>query len=128
MLMALVRTATRVIDAPFHVRGDRGHERPVLLSAVQLSESRVGFVLRSSHEPTGSVEPSTVGSVDHLAKSVGRVPLPELVREATDRLERRCLESALTIAQGNRTSAAELLGISRQSLYLKLRRHELVRS
>jgi transcriptional regulator with PAS, ATPase and Fis domain len=44
-------------------------------------------------------------------------PLPELIAE----LERRTIESALAATQGNKVSAARLLGISRATLYEKLK-------
>jgi len=53
------------------------------------------------------------------------VPLKELVRESTDLIERLCIEAALELTGDNRASAAELLGLSRQSLYVKLRRYGL---
>ncbi len=64
-------------------------------------------------------------SVEQLTELVGRVPLKELVREATDLIERLCIEAALELTQDNRASAAEMLGLSRQSLYVKLRRYGL---
>jgi len=64
-------------------------------------------------------------SVEQLTEMVGRVPLKELVRESTDMIERLCIESALQMTGDNRASAAEVLGLSRQSLYAKLRRHGL---
>jgi DNA-binding NtrC family response regulator len=33
-----------------------------------------------------------------------------------------CIEAALDLTHNNRASAAEMLGLSRQSLYVKLRR------
>ena len=61
-------------------------------------------------------------SVDQLAELVGRVPLKEIVRESTDLIEKLCIEAALEITSDNRASAAEMLGLSRQGLYSKLRR------
>ena len=60
-----------------------------------------------------------------FSELVGRVPLKELIREAADVIEVMCIEAALRQTDNNRASAAELLGLSRQSLYLKLRRHGL---
>ena len=40
-------------------------------------------------------------------------------------IERLCIEAALELSSDNRASAAELLGLSRQSLYVKLRRYGL---
>ena len=62
-------------------------------------------------------------SVEQLTELVGRVPLKELVRESTDMIERLCIEAALELTDDNRASAAEMLGLSRQGLYSKLRRH-----
>jgi DNA-binding NtrC family response regulator len=64
-------------------------------------------------------------SVEQLAELVGRVPLKDLVRQTTDVIERLCIEAALELTHDNRASAAEMLGLSRQSLYLKLRRYGL---
>jgi DNA-binding NtrC family response regulator len=40
-------------------------------------------------------------------------------------IERLCIEAALELTADNRASAAEMLGLSRQSLYVKLRRYGL---
>jgi DNA-binding NtrC family response regulator len=56
---------------------------------------------------------------------IGRVPLKDLVRDATDAIERLCIEAALQLSGDNRASAAEMLGLSRQSLYVKLHRYGL---
>ena len=64
-------------------------------------------------------------SVSELAELVGRVPLRQIVLETTDLIERMCIETALQMTNGNRASAAQLLGLSRQSLYVKLRRFGL---
>lgn len=64
--------------------------------------------------------------IEQLTGLVGRVPLRDLVRQSTDLVERLCIETALRKTRGNRASAAELLGLSRQSLYSKLRRHGLM--
>ncbi|NDC59850.1 MAG: transcriptional regulator PpsR, partial [Alphaproteobacteria bacterium] len=64
-------------------------------------------------------------SVEQLTELVGRVSLKEIVRETTDLIERLCIEAALNITGDNRASAAEVLGLSRQSLYSKLHRYGL---
>ena len=69
----------------------------------------------------GEMEPS----VSQLTELVGRVSLKELVRETTDVVEKLCIEAALELTDDNRASAAEMLGLSRQSLYAKLRRYGL---
>jgi DNA-binding NtrC family response regulator len=62
-------------------------------------------------------------SVDEMTKLVGKVPLRDLVRETTDIIERLCIEAALQINDNNRAGAADMLGLSRQSLYVKLHRY-----
>jgi len=64
-------------------------------------------------------------SAEELTELIGRVSLKDLVRETTDVIERLCIEAALQITGDNRATAAEMLGLSRQSLYAKLRRHGL---
>jgi hypothetical protein len=63
--------------------------------------------------------------VGELTELVGRVPLKDIVSETTDLIEQLCIEAALQMTQGNRASAAQLLGLSRQSLYVKLNRFGL---
>ena len=69
--------------------------------------------------------PELPRSASQLKELVGRVPLKDLVRETTDVIEQLCIEAALEITGDNRASAAEILGLSRQSLYVKLRRYGL---
>jgi len=64
-------------------------------------------------------------SIEQVTQRVGRVPLKDLVRESTDIIEALCIETALEVTRDNRASAAELLGLSRQSLYAKLRRFNI---
>ena len=71
---------------------------------------------------------ATPKSIQHLTELVGRVPLKEVIRESSDIIERLCIEAALELTGDNRASAAEMLGLSRQSLYVKLRRHGLMNS
>ncbi|MEN0079508.1 MAG: transcriptional regulator PpsR, partial [Pseudomonadota bacterium] len=61
-------------------------------------------------------------SVEQVTELVGRMPLKDIVRESTDLIEKLCIEAALEITQQNRASAAEVLGLSRQGLYSKLKR------
>ncbi|MEM9172035.1 MAG: transcriptional regulator PpsR [Pseudomonadota bacterium] len=64
-------------------------------------------------------------SMEQMTDLVGRVPLKDLVRETTDILEKLCIQAALKLTDNNRASAADMLGLSRQSLYVKLRRFGL---
>ena len=62
-------------------------------------------------------------SVGQLAELVGRVPMKDIVGNTSGLIEKMCIEAALQLTRDNRAAAAELLGLSRQSLYVKLRRY-----
>jgi transcriptional regulator PpsR len=64
-------------------------------------------------------------AVAHVLRDMGRLPLPVLVRNTAALVERARIEQALRRAGGNRTAAADALGLSRQSLYAKLERYGL---
>lgn len=64
---------------------------------------------------------------DAAVRRVGELPLKELVKETVGAVERRCIQAALDMTNCNRTAAAELLGLSRQSLYAKLNQYALQR-
>ena len=64
-------------------------------------------------------------SVEQLRELVGRLALKDIVRESADLIEKLCIEAALDVSGDNRAAAAQLLGLSRQGLYSKLRRHGL---
>lgn len=56
---------------------------------------------------------------------VGSATLKEIVSETTDVIEKICIEAALEMTNNNRAAAAEMLGLSRQSLYVKLSKFEI---
>lgn len=114
------------------IHGDLGSKEEVEVSAVSVSDVEdacLGFAIRSvgsrqlkDAEPINRHLPS---SVQQLTELVGHVSLKDLVRETTDMIERMSIEAALELTSDNRASAAELLGLSRQSLYAKLHRYGL---
>lgn len=110
--------------------GDHFEEEPVEISAVRSagSEALYAFVIRPIGRRMRDLPPGSQDlprSVEQLTDLVGRMSLKEIVRESTDLIERLCIEAALTYTSDNRASAAEILGLSRQSLYSKLHRHGL---
>ena len=115
------------------LRGEYGSTAEVEISAVLLSEQTepcIGFAVRNVERRRTSASETRSArelprSVEQLTELVGRVSLKDLVRETTDVIERLCIEAALELTRDNRASAAEMLGLSRQSLYVKLRRHGL---
>lgn len=104
----------------------------VEVSGVATSDSRGdwrGFAIRLAREDRRplATQLQSPRSVEELTDLVGRMSLKDIVRESTDLIERLCIEAALKCADNNRASAAEILGLSRQGLYLKLHRHGLAR-
>jgi DNA-binding NtrC family response regulator len=57
---------------------------------------------------------------------VGSSPLKDIVAATTDVVEKMCIETAVQLTDNNRVAAAEMLGLSRQSLYVKLRKYGLL--
>ncbi|MFN3892371.1 MAG: transcriptional regulator PpsR [Beijerinckiaceae bacterium] len=87
-----------------------------------------GLILRpEARRPRGPQSSTeTSRSAEELAELVGRVPLKELVRETTEITERLCIEASLRLTGDNRAAAAQMLGLSRQGLYDKLRRYDMI--
>jgi transcriptional regulator PpsR len=117
------------------VQGSLDTVSNVEVSAVSVMNSErqcLGFAIRNvSRRLTAETRQnprSLPPSVQHLTELVGRVSLKDLVREATDVIERLSIEATLELTNGNRASAAEMLGVSRQSLYVKLRRYGMIDS
>jgi transcriptional regulator PpsR len=103
-------------------------EEQVEVSAVSTGAGRAAYYAFSARivsrrlaaePPPGEELPR---SVDHLTNLVGRMPLKDIVRDSTTLIERLCIEAALRLTDDNRASAAEILGLSRQGLYSKLKR------
>lgn len=110
------------------LQGEYGATTEVEISAVSVPSDEqpcLGFTIRDvgrrlTNEPlTGRDLPRSAGQMTEL---VGRVPLRDIVRETTDLIEELCIEAALELTGDNRAAAAEMLGLSRQSLYVKLKR------
>lgn len=114
------------------LRGEFGAMSEVEISAVSVDsgpDACMGFTIRGIDRRLAAA-PAAAGrelprSVEQLTELIGRVPLKDIVRETTDVIERLCIEAALELTSDNRASAAEMLGLSRQSLYVKLHRYGL---
>jgi transcriptional regulator PpsR len=111
------------------LQGEHGTRADVEVSACRVNGAQqpvFGFFIRDIGRRVDTEHPMTQQlprSIEQVTQRVGRVPLKELVRESTDIIEALCIEAALGLTRDNRASAAELLGLSRQSLYAKLRRY-----
>lgn len=113
------------------LRGEYGAQMEIELSAAQVGtgdDTVLAFAIRDTERRARSepdAAPAMTRSVSELTELVGRTPLKDIVSETTDLIEQLCIETALQMSNDNRASAALLLGLSRQSLYVKLRRYGL---
>ncbi len=111
-LVTEVEIAASALDA---AGGPAGSDKAAFAFAVR----DVGRRLAPSEQALPTKVPASVAQLTEL---VGRVPLKQIVAETSDLIERLSIETALTMTKDNRAMAAQLLGLSRQSLYVKLRR------
>lgn len=135
VLAATVRNRGSVRLFATVLRGEHGATAEVEVSGVAIingGKPCFGYAIRDIGPRLPAERPAQEGaaralprSVEQLTELIGRVPLKDLVREATDVIERLAIEAALELSGDNRASAAEMLGLSRQSLYVKLRRYGL---
>ncbi|HYF57811.1 MAG TPA: transcriptional regulator PpsR [Burkholderiaceae bacterium] len=127
VLISALRQSGSVRLFPTVLRGRFGVETPVEVSAAAVpgDAPRLAFTIRDvgrRWSVEGAGERGLGTAVDRLAELVGHAPMKEIVGTTVDLIERRCIEAALHLTRNNRAAAAEMLGLSRQSLYVKLRR------
>ncbi len=100
----------------------------VEMSATWLADRQnpiVALVIRDSNVAESSRLPAGIPGNDGLRsvmQLVGYSTLKDIVAETTEIIEKMCIETALELTGNNRVAAAELLSLSRQSLYVKLRK------
>jgi transcriptional regulator PpsR len=129
VLLSNLRQRERVRLFATTLRGELGGQMEVEISATRLlvgDKQAYGFAIRDVSRRL-TTEPSSARAMPRsaleLRELVGRVPLKDIVGDTTDLIEKLCIEAALELTRDNRASAAEMLGLSRQSLYVKLRRY-----
>jgi transcriptional regulator PpsR len=117
---------------PTKMSGAFGSPRPVEISVTSIqagTQNVFAFVIRDAARieqtrPSGA--PVTDDNVRSVMELVGSATLKEIVAETTNVVERMCIETAVELTMNNRVAAAEMLGLSRQSLYVKLRKYGLI--
>lgn len=112
------------------VQGELGTETEIEISATgyqQGTHRRIVLVLRNvARRLSSNPETDRLGAaLASMNETVGKTPLRKLVKSTVEVVEQYYVRAALQLADGNRTTAAEILGLSRQSLYAKLDRYNL---
>lgn len=117
------------------IAGRHGSQLPVEVSATYLgdqSPSRFAFVFRDASRSElmrdGPTRADNEEGMKNVVELVGSSPLKDIVAATTDVIEKMCIETAVELTNNNRVAAAEMLGLSRQSLYVKLRKYDLLDS
>ena len=93
------------------------------------NQATLAFVFKDiTHMESDRHQTDTVSekALENVMKLVGSAPLKELVADTSDVVERLCIETAIELTGNNRVAAADMLGVSRQSLYVKLRKYGLM--
>jgi transcriptional regulator PpsR len=126
-LLALLQRNRSVRLLPMAITGDLGTATRVEVSAAGNTEvhpAYYGVMLRDvSRRVPNPLDDHLAAVLDAVSRQVGHTPLLQVVRETSDAVERHYIKAALQQADGNRTAAAEILGLSRQSLHTKLNRY-----
>ena len=111
---------------------DFGAKTPVEMSVTFIenrSEPELGFIIRDISR-VDAMRKAPVQTNEESSRNVmelvGSATLKEIVSETTDVVEKMCIETAVSLTRNNRVAAAEMLGLSRQSLYVKLRKYGLL--
>ena len=135
IILGTVREYGSIKDYASTITADDGSSPlDVRISAVGFNSGKLSLVAigihpisKTSQQPTD--KPENLGkNAKELTQLVGKVPLKQIVTETTDIIEKLCILAALDLTMSNRASAAELLGLSRQGLYIKMRRFGIVDS
>ena len=135
IILGTVREHGSIKDYASTITADDGSSPiEVRISAVGFNSSKLSLVAIGIHQ-ISKASTQTADKPDNLGKNakeltqlVGKVPLKQIVTETTDIIEKLCILAALDLTMTNRASAAELLGLSRQGLYIKMRRFGIVDS
>ncbi|MEO0676210.1 MAG: transcriptional regulator PpsR [Pseudomonadota bacterium] len=112
--------------------GEYGAALSVEISVTYLNDRAhpaYAFVIRDASRVEAVRKPGVAVNDDamrSIMELVGSASLKDIVSETTDVVEKMCIETAVELTRNNRVAAAEMLGLSRQSLYVKLRKYGLL--
>ncbi|HQT84914.1 MAG: transcriptional regulator PpsR [Acidiphilium sp. 37-64-53] len=128
MALELIRNHGRIMTMPSVIHGEYGAVVEVEISASS-DDGMIGLLIRDT---TRRATRGGVSGRDPLQAALGALSLevgPTTIHEAVDQtvaaVEQHFIRAALEQTAGNRKAAAALIGLSRQSLYLKMNRYDL---
>jgi transcriptional regulator PpsR len=112
------------------VQGELGGETEVEISAIGNPAGRpvyIALLIRDVGRrlASGDGAVSLQSALAAVVEQTGKTSLRLLVRDTVGLVERHYIGAALQLAEGNRTAAAEILGLSRQGFYKKLAQYEM---
>lgn len=113
------------------IRGELGTDTEIEISAAgapaEEDGKQIGVLLRnvSRRLPVSGEGDMLRAALGSVSEQIGKSSLRKLVKNTVSIVEQHYVKEALELAKGNRTATAELLGLSRQSLYAKLDRYGL---
>jgi transcriptional regulator PpsR len=127
MALDLIRSHGTVLMLPSMIQGEYGATVAVELSASS-DDTMIGMLIRDMTRR--AAEPAFAGTklqatLRSLAWDISTTTIHEAVDETVGAVERHFISGALEQTGGNRKAAAALIGLSRQSLYLKMNRYDL---
>lgn len=132
VLLDNARRARQLRVYPTRIISEFNGEVAVEISATYLTDGpnpNFGMVIRDSSRSEMLRRPGFSGGEEGMRsvmELVGSSPLKEIVAETADVVEKLCIQTAVELTRNNRVAAAEMLGLSRQSLYVKLRKFGLL--
>ena len=134
LIMETSSKSGRMRNFAAQVKSLVGTRAPVEISAARLRQRGgdlgFGMIVRETDPDDYAGPESAVAVSDDAMKNVmdlvGTASLKELVSATSDVVEKMCIETAVKLTDNNRAAAAEMLGLSRQSLYVKLRKYGLI--
>jgi len=114
------------------LRSAHGSEVDVEIASCHLNDQPdpfYGFVVRARPRTEALQDPENDSdrATHNAMELVGTAPLKELVAATADVVEKMCIETAVKLTDNNRVAAAGLLGLSRQSFYVRLRKYDLLK-
>ena len=112
------------------IQGELGGETEVEISAVGNPAIRPAYVALLIRDVGRRIavtegEASLQSALSAIIQQTEKSSLKVLVRDTVELVERHYISAALDLSEGNRTAAAEILGLSRQGFYKKLAQYEM---